>query len=177
MKIDVILTPAELPVLKKTDLSKTACIVFDVLRATSTFVTALNNGAKAVIPVSSISEAVALRKKQPDILLCGEREGLKIKATASAPEFDLGNSPREYTPEKVQDKTIVSTTTNGTTALEACTKGGIVLAASFLNLSATARLRLRVVHGSQDSAFAAALPLGLVLPKHLRIPTEVREQL
>lgn len=45
------------------------------------------------------------------------------------------------------------------------------------NLSATARLRLRVVHGSQDSAFAAALPLGLVLPKHLRVPTEIREQL
>jgi hypothetical protein len=45
------------------------------------------------------------------------------------------------------------------------------------NLSATARLRLRVVHGSQDSAFAAALPLGLVLPKHLRMPSEVREQL
>ncbi|GHD46238.1 SCO6880 family protein [Mycetocola manganoxydans] len=45
------------------------------------------------------------------------------------------------------------------------------------NLSATARLRLRVVHGSQDSAFAAALPLGLVLPKHLRVPSEVREQL
>ena len=45
------------------------------------------------------------------------------------------------------------------------------------NLSATARLRLRVVHGSQDSAFAAALPLGLVLPKHLRIPSEIREQL
>ncbi|MFS0795731.1 SCO6880 family protein [Microbacterium sp. 1P10AE] len=45
------------------------------------------------------------------------------------------------------------------------------------NLSATARLRLRLVHGSQDSAFAAALPLGLVLPKHLRVPGEVREQL
>lgn len=45
------------------------------------------------------------------------------------------------------------------------------------NLSATARLRLRIVHGSQDSAFAAALPLGLVLPKHLRIPSEVRDQL
>jgi hypothetical protein len=36
---------------------------------------------------------------------------------------------------------------------------------------------LRVVYGSQDSAFAAALPLGLVLPKHLRVPGEVREQL
>lgn len=45
------------------------------------------------------------------------------------------------------------------------------------NLSATARLRLRLVHGSQDSAFAAALPLGLVLPKHLQLPSEVREQL
>ncbi|MGC5225143.1 SCO6880 family protein [Micromonospora sp. DT81.3] len=45
------------------------------------------------------------------------------------------------------------------------------------NLSATARIRLRVVHGSQDSAFAAALPLGLVLPKHLQVPAELREQL
>ncbi|MFE3459959.1 SCO6880 family protein [Nocardiopsis aegyptia] len=45
------------------------------------------------------------------------------------------------------------------------------------NLSATARLRMRLVYGSQDSAFAAALPLGLVLPKHLKIPAELREQL
>lgn len=45
------------------------------------------------------------------------------------------------------------------------------------NLSATARLRLRPVYGSQDSAFAAALPLGLVLPKHIRIPAELREKL
>ena len=140
MKIDVILSPAELPALKKLDLSKTACIVFDVLRATSTFVTALNNGAKAIIPVSTITEAIALRKKQPDLLLGGEREGVKIKASQSgSADFDLGNSPREYTPEKVEGKTIVSTTTNGTLALEACTKGGIVLAGSFLNLTATAK--------------------------------------
>ncbi|MBX3196229.1 MAG: hypothetical protein KF727_14160 [Microbacteriaceae bacterium] len=45
------------------------------------------------------------------------------------------------------------------------------------NLAATARLRLRPVYGSQDSAFSAALPLGLVLPKHLQVPTAVREQL
>lgn len=45
------------------------------------------------------------------------------------------------------------------------------------NLAATARLRLRPVYGSQDSAFAAALPLGLVLPKHLRVPAEIREAL
>lgn len=45
------------------------------------------------------------------------------------------------------------------------------------NLSASARLRLRPVYGSQDSAFAAALPLGLVLPKHVRVPAELREKL
>ena len=45
------------------------------------------------------------------------------------------------------------------------------------NLGATARLRLRPVYGSQDSAFAAALPLGLVLPKHIQVPAELREKL
>lgn len=45
------------------------------------------------------------------------------------------------------------------------------------NLGATARLRLRPVYGSQDSAFAAALPLGLVLPKHIKVPVEMRDKL
>jgi len=45
------------------------------------------------------------------------------------------------------------------------------------NLAATARLRLRPVYGSQDSAFAAALPLGLVIPKHIKVPAELREKL
>lgn len=45
------------------------------------------------------------------------------------------------------------------------------------NLAATARLRLRPVYGSQDSAFAAALPLGLVLPKHIKVPAELRDKL
>ncbi|RCK70114.1 hypothetical protein DT076_07925 [Desertihabitans brevis] len=45
------------------------------------------------------------------------------------------------------------------------------------NLGATARLRLRPVYGSQDSAFAAALPLGLVLPKHIKVPAELRDKL
>lgn len=45
------------------------------------------------------------------------------------------------------------------------------------SLTAAARLRMRPAFGSQDSAFAAALPLGLILPRHLRIPNEVREAL
>jgi 2-phosphosulfolactate phosphatase len=136
MKIETILTPAELPALAQRDLRATACVVFDVLRATSTFVTALHHGAKAIIPVSEIAEALAIKKKSPEVLLGGERNGVRISAEGI--DFDLGNSPREYTPEKVRDKTIVSTTTNGTRALRACANAQIILATSFLNLTATA---------------------------------------
>jgi 2-phosphosulfolactate phosphatase len=140
MKIETILTPAELPALAQRDLRATACVVFDILRATSTFVTALQNGAHAIIPVSEIAEAVALRKSSPDILLAGERDGLKISAAQSGGiDFDFGNSPREFRPEKVRGKTIVSTTTNGTRALRACAGAKIILASSFLNLAATAK--------------------------------------
>jgi len=145
MKIDAILSPAELPALAKRDLRDATCVVFDVLRATSTFVTTLHNGAKAIIPVSEIAEALAIRQKQPDILLGGERDGVRIRAAQTGSnDFDLGNSPREYTPEKVRGKTIVSTTTNGTRALRACTGAQTVLAASFLNLTATAQFIRRL---------------------------------
>ena len=140
MEIEAILTPAELPALKQRELCDAACVVFDVLRATSTFVTALHNGAKAIVPVSDIAEALAFRRKQPDVFLGGERDGVRIRAARTGGiDFDLGNSPREYTPEKVRGKTIVSTTTNGTRALRACAGAKTILAASFLNLSATAQ--------------------------------------
>src|SRR5580692_13102726 len=100
MKIEAILTPAELPALGGRDLGGTACVIFDVLRATSTFVTALHNGAKAIIPVAEISGALTIKKRQPDVLLGGERNGVRISADSI--DFDLGNSPREYTPEKVR---------------------------------------------------------------------------
>jgi 2-phosphosulfolactate phosphatase len=147
MKIEVILTPAELSALAKRDLRDTVCIVFDVLRATSTFVTALHNGAKAIIPVGEISEALTIRQKQPDVLLGGERDGLRIRAAQTGSiDFDLGNSPREYTPEKVRGKTIVSTTTNGTRALRACAGAKTVLATSFLNLTAKAEFLKKNQH-------------------------------
>ena len=145
MKIEAILTPAELPALARRDLRGAACVVFDVLRATSTFVTALRNGAKAVIPAAEISEALAIKNSEfgirnsESVLLAGERDGVKIRAAQTGgTDFDLGNSPREFTPEMVRDRTIVSTTTNGTRALRACVGAQTVLAGSFLNLGATA---------------------------------------
>ena len=140
MKIETILTPAELPALARRDLRRATCVVFDILRATSTFVTALQNGAQAVIPVGEISVAVARRQQQPGVLLAGERDGVRIMAAQSGGvDFDLGNSPREFSPENVRDKIIVSTTTNGTRALRACAGAKATIAGSFLNLAATAK--------------------------------------
>lgn len=137
--LEVLFAPAEFKSLAGRDLSRTVCVVFDVLRATSTIVTALGNGAAAILPVAEIPEALAVRRKQPDVLLAGERNGLRIPAdlTGSVP-FDLGNSPREFSRLIVEGKTIVITTTNGTRALRACSPAALVLIGSFLNLSSTA---------------------------------------
>ena len=139
-RLEVLFTPAEFAGLRRRDLSETACVVIDVLRATSSMVMALANGARAIIPVEEISEAISLRRQDPEILLAGERDGLRISAEMSGGmAFDLGNSPGEFTSDMVKGKTIAITTTNGTRALRACAPAHAVVIASFLNLSAATR--------------------------------------
>ncbi len=121
--IDVIFVP-------KQKVKSQVCVLIDVLRATSVIVTALANGAVSVKPVSSVR--AALSEKASDVLVCGERKSVKPKG------FDLGNSPYEYSKEKVTNKKIVLTTTNGTRALEKI-ECEILYLASFLNLSAVVR--------------------------------------
>lgn len=136
-RLEVVFSPVEFAALRERDLSQTVCVVFDVLRATTSMVTALANGAEAIIPVEEISEALAIRQQRPDVLLAGEREGLRIRGNLTGGvEFDLGNSPREFTAEKVHGRTIVMSTTNGTRALRACAGAQAVLIGSFLNLRA-----------------------------------------
>jgi 2-phosphosulfolactate phosphatase len=143
-RLEVTFAPAEFDALRARNLEQTTCVVFDVLRATSTMVTALSNGAKGVIPVETIAEAVRLREQAPGLLLAGERQGLRISAAISGGvEFDLGNSPREFTREKVAARMIAMTTTNGTRALRACANANIAFAASFLNMRATAQAVLQ----------------------------------
>jgi 2-phosphosulfolactate phosphatase len=137
--LEVLFAPAEFTTLPQRDLSQTVCVVFDILRATSSMITALGNGATAIAPVSDIPEALRLRQRHPDILLAGERAGLRIEAhLTGGVTFDLGNSPREFTAEKVAGRAIATTTTNGTRALRACAAASRTLVAAFLNLQATA---------------------------------------
>lgn len=137
--LEVLFTPADFNTLKDRDLSHALCVVFDVFRATSSMITALANGAAAVIPVGEISEALEVHRRDPNVLLAGERHGLRITAAQTGGvDFHFGNSPREFIREKVAGKIIVSTTTNGTRALRACAHASQILIGSFLNLSATA---------------------------------------
>ena len=138
--IEVFFAPAEFEALKSRELGRACCVLFDILRATSTMVTALAHGARALRAVSDIPSALALQKESwPDALLAGERGGYRIGADlASGREFDLGNSPREFNRARVQGRRIVMTTTNGTRALAASAHAGSVFVGSFLNLTATA---------------------------------------
>ncbi len=128
MIIDAVLAPPEIDLLPQRDLSKTVCVVFDVLRATSSIITGLANGAQEIRPVSTIEDALAARAEWPDAVLGGERFGNRIEG------FDLGNSPLEYCRPGL--RRIVTTTTNGTVALRACAGAKTVLVGALLNMGA-----------------------------------------
>lgn len=105
-------------------------VIIDVLRASSTIVTAIHNGAKGIIPVEDMAAASKISQNldSPNYLLCGEKDGKKIE------DYDLGNSPLEYTTEIVGKKTIILNTTNGTKALMRCSLASEVMVGCFLNL-------------------------------------------
>jgi 2-phosphosulfolactate phosphatase len=108
-------------------------VVVDVLRATTVIVHALAHGCNSVVPCEEVADAKAVAARLPagTALLAGERQGLPI------PEFDLGNSPSEFTHEVCARKTLVMTTTNGTRAILASQEADRVYIASFTNLRAT----------------------------------------
>ena len=149
MKIDVYFTPLGV---KEEDLAGRGVVVIDVLRATTTIVTALANGAKAVVPAATSEEAVRLTAnlEKNGILLAGERKSLKIAG------FQLGNSPREMTPELVAGKTIFLSTTNGTPALVAAQAGAPVLVGAAVNFTALAERARALFTERQDLAIVCA---------------------
>lgn len=125
LQIVVAATPHELTLLK--DIDEYTAVVIDALRATSTITTALANGCTRIWPVTTVSEAEALKKTMPQALLAGERGGAKLSG------YDLGNSPQEYAPSIISGREVIFTTSNGTPTLVACEQASPVYAASFLN--------------------------------------------
>lgn len=146
LKIDLAFSPGEL---EKKDLREKAVVVIDALRATSTMIVAFENGCSAFIPVLTVEEArkLAADRRDLDLLLGGERRALPVEG------FHLGNSPRDYRPEKVKGKVVIMTTTNGTQALIAARGAAEVFIGAFLNLSA---LSHRLIGAGRDVIIACA---------------------
>ncbi|SEW09979.1 2-phosphosulfolactate phosphatase [Chitinophaga sp. YR573] len=124
--LEVCLSPA---LLHLYDVKNCIVVIIDVLRATSTICTALNNGATKVIPVSSVAECVSIGK-QLGAVTAGERDGMIAEGLLN------GNSPFEYSREFIQDKTLVLTTTNGTKLLHMAKDAIQIITGSFPNISA-----------------------------------------
>jgi len=134
--IDVLLTPADLLTAAANPpmLAKSQVVILDVLRATSTIVTALHSGARDVTLFESLDAARKARASgafQLPVVLAGESSCLKPA------DFDLGNSPREHVPEKVGGASVLLATTNGTLAAHRARAAGKIFVASLLNASAT----------------------------------------
>jgi 2-phosphosulfolactate phosphatase len=147
MQVDLAMSPLDLP--RFSDLSRWNIAVIDVLRATSSMVSAAAAGCKRIIPVEGIEEAHALAAEiaSDRPVLAGERGGLKPEG------FKLGNSPSEFTPEAVGGRTVIMATSNGSRAFKKVEHGRRVFAVSFLNLTASAE---GLAHEGQDVLIVCA---------------------
>lgn len=132
MKLDLCPSPALYPYYKS---DNDTVVVVDVFRASATICTMLNNGASAIIPVSNTD--LAKQYKSKGYLVGAERN------TKRCDFADFGNSPFDYTPEKVSGKEVVFTTTNGTRAIDVASNCKELLIGTFPNIDAVAEKCLK----------------------------------
>jgi 2-phosphosulfolactate phosphatase len=153
VQLDVFFTPGQV---KPGDLAGRLVAVVDVLRASTSIATALGNGARTVIPLEGADEVIVRSKDftRSQILLAGEQKMLPITG------FDLGNSPQAFTPEVVEDKTILITTTNGTRALLGVQGARDIVIASYVNFTAVLTLMKVAAGTNTDIAIVCASEEG-----------------
>lgn len=156
MKVEVYLTPEGLT---PGSLRGAPVVVIDVLRTSTTIAAALAAGARGIYPSASTDDALRLTRDLGGdaVLLAGERRGLPV------PGFDLGNSPREMTAERVGGRRLVLATTNGTPALSRTVGADVTLVGAAVNFRAVEhearslladRGRLVIVCAGRESRFA-----------------------
>jgi len=116
------------------DVRDRTVVVVDILRATSSMVTAFAHGVESITPVANLEECRKLKTK--GYVISGERDGKKVEG------FDKGNSPFEYQGDDIKGLKIAFTTTNGTQAIEKSKDAREVIIGAFLNLTAVAKYLL-----------------------------------
>jgi len=183
MKLAVYFTPVGV---NAGNIAGTPVLVIDVLRATTTMITALAHGAKAILPAASADDALKLAQnlERGSVLLAGERRSERI------PGFALGNSPLEMTADAVAGKTLVMTTTNGIQAVLAAEDGRPVLMGAAVNFRAAVAAARRAFEEtgqltilcagrekgfSLEDAYAAGRFVEAIVPGKLRRSLEVND--
>lgn len=153
-RVDVTFTPSAA---ERLPLEGRQIVVVDVLRTCTSIATALRNGAAKVIPVETVEEAKRLAETldPKSRLLCGEREGKKMGG------FDLGNSPSEYSREKVEGATLVFASTNASPLMAGPLTGREQRLLSYVNLTAVAEAVRR--DGSDVAILCAGRKGGFAL--------------
>jgi 2-phosphosulfolactate phosphatase len=122
--LEVCFSPA---IFNRFENSEAIVVIIDVLRASSAICTAFAHGASSIIPVAEVHEAKEYKKK--GYLVAAERDGYVLDFA------DFGNSPFNFTRDKVKGKTIVYSTTNCTRIIDLSSSVYMTVIGSFLNIS------------------------------------------
>ncbi|QJX45783.1 2-phosphosulfolactate phosphatase [Hymenobacter taeanensis] len=127
--LDICFSPELLPLY---DLNGRVAVVVDILRASSSIVTALAQGVTHLVPFSELEPCREMASQ--GYLTAAERDGRQ------AENVDLGNSPFGYLDGMVpvRGRSVAITTTNGTRALHLSAAAEHVVLGAFLNLGAVA---------------------------------------
>lgn len=171
MQIEVVLTADEI---RQEQIMNHTVIILDILRASSTIVTALHSGFQTVFPVETIGQALSLNR--PDAILAGERHCKNIH------DFDFNNSPTELLKSGLKGKNLILTTTNGTRAIQKAARAEALFIGCFLNatpciceaLSRNLDITLYCAGSRQKYALEDGLGAGLFIHTAKKINPNIR---
>ena len=124
-------------------------VIIDVFRAFSLEAYMYTSGAKKVIPVKTVEDALALKKENPSYILVGERKGIKVDG------FDYGNSPSEFVGVDLSGKTLIHTTSAGVLGLASAVNASQIVTGALVNAKATAKYILE-----QNPEVVSIVPMG-----------------
>ena len=109
---------------------KDAIIIVDTIRASTTYVNAFSSGVKRIVPCASRDDLLTRLDKYPNSVKSGERLCKKIEG------YDYGSSPKEMSLADLDDKVMLSSTTNGSRMVVASAGSSCVVMGSFCNATA-----------------------------------------
>lgn len=112
-------------------------VIIDVFRAFSVEAYLMNSNVEKIIPVGDMQIAYDYKKKNPEVILVGERHGKIL------PGFDFGNSPSQIQGADLAGKTVIHTTSAGTQGIANAKGADVILTGSLVNANAIAKYILK----------------------------------